>query len=222
MTIPTPRPSNDSSNGLSNGISNGISNSPLKTAARLERLVQAGYERGLVDVAYHRFDSPLGPLTAFATEQGLSRLWYDRLSEGEMLEEAVRCLSPRVLRSPKRFDEIQQQLEEYFVGQRQQFDLLIDLRLSTTFSAAVLSAAAMIPFGQVRTYTEVADSAGNARAVRATGSALGRNPLPIIIPCHRVVHQGGRISRYTGGPERKQWLLDLENGYRRVGAAHMD
>jgi len=167
---------------------------------------------GLLDVAYASVDSPLGPLVVAATPKGLVRVSYGE--EGQVLDDLAARLSPRVLESPARLDAARRELDEYFDGKRQAFDLPLDWSLTRGFSGRVLRATAGIGFGEISTYAEVASRAGSPRAVRAAGNALGSNPLPVVVPCHRVLRTGGALGGYTGGLERKQFLLGLE-GYHR-------
>lgn len=189
----------------------------LRKAARLpaawpgdtaERLAERAAREGLLDVAYARVDSPLGPLTVAATPRGLVRLAYP--DEEGVLEELALRLSPRVLEAPGRLDQVRRELEEYFEARRHRFEVPIDWELTVGFGRRVLRATARIPFGSVATYREVAAKAGNRRATRAAGNALGRNPVPIVVPCHRVVRTGGGLGGYTGGLDRKAALLRLE------------
>jgi methylated-DNA-[protein]-cysteine S-methyltransferase len=173
------------------------------------RLAERADEEGLVDVAYTRVDSPLGPLTAAATSRGLASLSYGAPAD-ELLERLASELSPRLLELPMRLDPVRRELDEYFEGQRERFDLPLDWSLTHGFARRVLEATAEIAYGQLQTYKDMATAAGSVRAVRATGNALGSNPLPIVVPCHRVVRTGGKLGGYTGGPERKEFLLRLE------------
>jgi methylated-DNA-[protein]-cysteine S-methyltransferase len=134
--------------------------------------------------------------------------------EGRVLDDLAARLSPRVLESPARLDAARRELDEYFDGKRQAFDLPLDWSLTRGFSGRVLRATARIGFGEISTYAEVASRAGSPRAVRAAGNALGSNPMPVVVPCHRVLRTGGALGGYTGGLERKQFLLGLE-GYHR-------
>jgi methylated-DNA-[protein]-cysteine S-methyltransferase len=173
-------------------------------------VAEAADRAGLVDVAYAEVDSPMGPLLVAATPRGLVRLAYpDRLTD-EVLEALALRISPRVLEAPERLDSIRRELDRYFEGRLQGFDSPIDWALTAGFTRRVLRATARIPFGQVRSYREVAGRAGNERASRAAGNALGANPIPIVVPCHRVVHSGGGLGGYTGGLHRKEFLLRLE------------
>jgi len=174
-------------------------------------IAPAAMAAGLVDVAYAVHDSPAGTLLLAATPRGLVRVAYLDASEQErVLEELARRVSPRVLLAPRRLDDDRRQLEEYFTGRRQVFELPIDWRLCDGFGRRVLAATARIPFGALSTYKQVASEAGSPRASRAAGNALGANPMPIVVPCHRVVHSGGGLGGYTGGLERKRLLLGVE------------
>ena len=174
-------------------------------------LVERAQSEGLLDVAYASVESPLGSLTVAATPAGLVRLAYlGGRSQDEILEELAVKLSPRVLEAPARLDPVRRQLDEYFDGRRSSFDMPIDWSLTRGFTRGVLQATARIPFGEVGTYASVAGEAGSPRAVRAAGNALGSNPMPVVVPCHRVLRSGGALGGYTGGIERKEFLLRLE------------
>ena len=174
-------------------------------------LIERAEREGLLDVAYTSVDSPLGELTVAATPAGLVRVAYLRgRSQDDVLEDLAAKLSPRVLEAPERLDEVRRELDEYFEGQRKAFDLPIDWSLTHGFTRRVLGATARIPYGEVGTYAAVAGAAGSPRAVRAAGNALGSNPMPIVVPCHRVVRTGGALGGYTGGIDRKEFLLRLE------------
>lgn len=163
------------------------------------------------DVAYTVADSPLGPLALAVTKRGLIRVAYlDHGSLDAVLEELAAKVSPRVLEAPRRLDEARRQLEDYFAGRRRVFDLPIDWALEHGFTERVLRATARIPMGEVASYGDVAARAGSPKAVRAAGNALGSNTKPIVVPCHRVVRTGGALGGYTGGVERKRFLLGLE------------
>src|ERR671922_177210 len=190
------------------------------TDGDLDRAVQgllARAEReGLVDIAYATVDSPFGELLVARTDRGVLRVGLP--IEGgrfrpheEVLEQLASEVSPRVLESPKRLDEERRELEQYFDGRRRKFDVPVDWALYPAgFRGRALRAVARIPYGKVKTYTEIAKAAGNPRAFRAAGTACGHNPIPLIVPCHRVVQSGGGIGNYGGGPEMKRALLDLE------------
>jgi methylated-DNA-[protein]-cysteine S-methyltransferase len=171
-----------------------------------ETFVDRAVDSGAVDVSYCSVDSPFGPMLAAATGSGLVMLSYG--TDEERLVELSTKVSPRILEAP--LDDVRRQLDEYFEGRRQAFDLRIDLRLTRGFALKVLRTTSRIPFGRVSTYKDVARKAGNVRASRAAGNALGSNPIPIVVPCHRVVRTGGGLGGYTGGLGRKQWLLELE------------
>jgi methylated-DNA-[protein]-cysteine S-methyltransferase len=165
------------------------------------------------DIAYAVVDTPVGQVLAAQTKRGLASLGYvDRHGGVERLvEELSADLSPRIIEAPARLDEVRRELDEYFAGHRNAFDLRIDLALvRTPFSKRLLQATARIPFGETRTYRDMATAAGNPLAVRAAGNALGHNPIPIIVPCHRVLRTGGSLGGYTGGLDRKIRLLATE------------
>jgi methylated-DNA-[protein]-cysteine S-methyltransferase len=165
---------------------------------------------GLLDVAYATYDAPVGELLLAATPRGLVTVAYDTQAAETTLELLAREISPRVLEQPDRLDEARRELDEYFAGRRREFDLDLDWRLSAGFRRRVLRATARIPFGATSTYSKVAAAAGSARAHRAAGTALGANPLPIVVPCHRVLRTGGALGGYGGGISRKRELLRLE------------
>ena len=166
---------------------------------------------GLLDVAYASLDSPLGPLVVAATPRGLVRLAYTgSRDEGEVIEDLAGKLSPRILEAPERLDDVRRELDEYFEGRRADFDVPIDWSLTRGFTGEVLRQTARIAYGKTSTYAEVAGRAGSPRAVRAAGNALGSNPIPVVVPCHRVLRTGGALGGYTGGVERKEFLLRLE------------
>ena len=180
------------------------------TAAASRRLASEAAGAGLVDVAFAATDSPLGTLLVATTRQGLVRLAYPNEARDSVLDGLAARVSPRLLEAPDRLDAIRRQLDDYFEGRRQAFDLPVDYALTKGFVRRVLRATARIPFGDVSTYRVIASRAGNVRAYRAAGNALGSNPIPIVVPCHRVVHTTGGLGGYTGGLERKEFLLKLE------------
>jgi methylated-DNA-[protein]-cysteine S-methyltransferase len=185
---------------------------PSATALNFHSLLaDRAAAEGLLDVAYAKVDSPLGPLVVAATPRGLVRLAYTESgSEDEVLEDLAGKVSPRILESPERLDEVRRELEEYFEGRRAGFDLPLDWSLTQGFPGKVLRETVRIGFGKTSTYAEVASGAGSPRAVRAAGNALGSNPIPVVVPCHRVLRTGGALGGYTGGVERKEFLLRLE------------
>jgi methylated-DNA-[protein]-cysteine S-methyltransferase len=177
--------------------------------ALAERLAARADKEGLLDVAYAAVDSPLGPLTAVSTPAGLVTLSYSPPTD-DLLGELSAKLSPRLLEAPARLDEARRELDEYFEGRRERFELPLDWSLVHGFARRVLEHTAGIGYGSLETYKDVAAGVGSERAVRATGNALGSNPIPIVVPCHRVVRTGGSLGGYTGGVERKEFLLRLE------------
>ncbi len=181
------------------------------TLARLRlRLGQVAETEGLLDVAYATVDSPVGRLLLAATPKGLVRVAYDIEDHDRVLETLSERLSPRVLRAPRRLDAVARELDEYFGGQRQAFDLPLDLSLSEGFRQLVQRHLPDIRYGQTRTYGQVAKLVGNPRAVRAVGTACATNPLPLVVPCHRVLRADGTPGGYVGGLEAKVTLLSLE------------
>ena len=178
--------------------------------AAAERFAARAAEEGLLDVAYALVDSPLGKLLAAQTRRGLVELAYEGEDPDPLLVELSSKLSPRVLEAPAKLDDVRRQLEEYFEGRRTDFEVPIDWSLSRGFTQRILQATAEVPFGQLATYRDVATKAGNERAVRAAGNALGSNHIPIVVPCHRIIRTGGALGGYTGGLERKEYLLKLE------------
>jgi methylated-DNA-[protein]-cysteine S-methyltransferase len=189
----------------------------MKTA--LERLTERADSEGLLDVAYATVDSPFGPLLLASTPRGLVRVNLPTYDPEETLEELAARISPRVLEAPTRLDDARRELDLYFEGKLTEFDLPIDWQLTDGFRKKVQRAIARIPYGQTRTYTDMARSAGNERAVRAAGTACGSNPIPIVVPCHRVLRTGGGLGGYGGGLPMKEALLDLEG---RRGASRPD
>ena len=174
-------------------------------------LAERAADEGLLDVAYASVESPLGPLVVAATPKGLVRISYSEFrGQDEVLEELARRVSPRVLEAPAKLDPVRRELDEYFEGRRQKFETPIDWSYLAGFTREVLRATAAIEYGDVATYAGVAEAAGSPRAVRAAGNALGANPMPVIVPCHRVLRTGGMLGGYTGGIERKEFLLRLE------------
>ena len=178
----------------------------------VRRATARAFDEGEVDVAYAEVDTPLGTLVAAGTDRGLLRLAYEDFNGGldEVLDHLAHRVSPRILEAPARLDAIRRELDEYFEGRRQDFDVPIDWSLTTGFTQRVLQATARIPFGSVGSYKSVAAEAGSPRATRAAGNALGSNPIPIVVPCHRVLRSGGKLGGYTGGLEKKEHLLRLE------------
>jgi methylated-DNA-[protein]-cysteine S-methyltransferase len=166
---------------------------------------------GLVDVAYATTDSPVGPLLLAATEAGVVRVSFAREGFDDVLTGLAQLISPRVLEAPARLDAARRQLDEYFAGRRTAFEVPLDHRLSRGFRARALEAIAAIPFGRTGTYSSIAAAAGSPRAVRAAGTACATNPIPLLVPCHRVVRSDGSMGRYGGGVEAKRLLLEHEH-----------
>jgi methylated-DNA-[protein]-cysteine S-methyltransferase len=164
------------------------------------------------DVRFAVVESPIGTLVGASTPRGLACLAYADHHGGVdgVLDELAAKLSPRILEGRAQLDPVRRELDEYFAGVRRDFDLPIDWALASPFARRVLRATAAIPFGQVSTYGAIAAKAGNAKASRAAGRALGANPIPIVVPCHRVIGAGGRLTGYTGGLYRKEALLRIE------------
>lgn len=179
-----------------------------ESARASTRLTTEADRESLVDVAYAMIDSPFGPLTTATTPRGLVRLAYP--GEEGVLQELSTRISPRVLEIPARLDRIRRQLDEYFEGHLRHFRLDVDWALVGPFGRKILAVTAQIPYGNVSSYGEVAARTGNPKASRAAGNALGSNPIPIVVPCHRVVRSGGGLGGYTGGLDRKEFLLRLE------------
>lgn len=177
---------------------------------KLPDIAERAAAAGLLDIAYATHDSPVGRLLLAASDAGLIRLAYLDSSEDELLEDLARRVSPRILAAPRRLDRPRRELEEYFCGGRMRFETPLDWRLTRGFARSVLEVTCRIPFGSVSSYKAVAAQAGSPRASRAAGNALGANPIPIIVPCHRVLHATGGLGGYTGGLDRKRALLALE------------
>jgi methylated-DNA-[protein]-cysteine S-methyltransferase len=181
------------------------------TLSRLrDRLGLAAEAEGLLDVAYTTIDSPVGTLLLAATPHGLLRVAYDVEDHDRVLDNLSQRISPRVLRAPRRLDAAARELDEYFGGRRRGFDLPLDLSLSAGFRQLVQRHLPEIGYGQTRTYGQVAELVGNPRAVRAVGTACATNPLPVVVPCHRVLRADGAVGRYIGGSAAKRALLLLE------------
>ncbi|MEY8654114.1 methylated-DNA--[protein]-cysteine S-methyltransferase [Brachybacterium paraconglomeratum] len=174
------------------------------------RLVQQADDAGLVEVAYRTLDTPLGPLLLAATAQGLVRVAFEREGFDAVLAALASRVSPRVLEAPRRLDEAAVELEEYFTGTRRRFDLPLDRALSTGFREKVQRVLPRIDYGSTRSYKEIAELVGSPRAVRAVGTACATNPLPIVVPCHRVLRTDGALGGYVGGLDAKTALLTLE------------
>lgn len=182
-----------------------------ETIRRLRaRLVQDADSAGILDVGYRSIDTPVGPLLLAATGQGLVRVAYAVEDHDRVLDQLATKVSPRVLSAPARLDTVAREIDEYFAGRRTSFDLPLDLRLSTGFRREVLAKLPTIGYGSTASYAALAAAAGRPRAVRAAASACATNPLPVIVPCHRVIRSDGTFGRYVGGETAKRTLLTLE------------
>ena len=177
-----------------------------------DQLVASAEAEQLLDVAYRTVDSPVGTLLLAATDHGLVRVAYEREGHDQVLAGLADRISPRILRAPHRLDQIARQLAEYFDCKRRDFVLPLDFRLAHGFRRTVLGHLVLINFGQTETYAEVAAATGRARAVRAVGTACATNPMPVVVPCHRVLRSDGKLGGYIGGLEAKAALLSLESG----------
>lgn len=174
------------------------------------RLVRDAEREGLLDVAYRTVDTPVGRLLLAATEKGLVRVAYEQAGHEAALAQLAERVSPRILAAPGRLDDTARQLDEYFAGRRRTFDVPLDLRLAGGFRRAVLDHLPAISYGRTESYAEVAAAAGSPRAVRAVGTACALNPVPVVVPCHRVIKSDGSYGQYAGGAEAKRALLTLE------------
>jgi methylated-DNA-[protein]-cysteine S-methyltransferase len=190
---------------------------PEAAEAALQRALERAGDEGLVEVAYATTDTPIGPLLLAATDAGLVRVGFAREDDDAILRELATRVGPRVLRSPNRLDAIRRELDEYFEGRRDHFDLRLDWRLSTGFRRTVLEhLCAQVGYGRTVSYLELATLVGNPKASRAVGTAMATNPIPIVVPCHRVLRTGGQLGGYGGGLDTKVKLLALESGEARL------
>jgi methylated-DNA-[protein]-cysteine S-methyltransferase len=176
-----------------------------------DRLAAKAQTEGILDIAYRTIDSPVGTLLLAATDLGLVRVAYAREDHDAVLQSLADRISPRILNAPERLDTTARELEEYFSGRRHAFDVPLDWRLSSGFRGTVLRRLPDIAYGHTATYTDVAQLAGSPKAVRAVGTACATNPLPVVVPCHRVVRSNGSLGDYLGGVEAKRVLLTLES-----------
>ncbi len=199
---------------LEKALRDGVAGGDLGRATR--GLLARAEREGLVDVAYTEVDSPFGKMLVAGTDRGLIRVAFPHRKGTAtrdweaLLEEIATVVSPRILEAPERLDDVRRQLDEYFEGERHDFELPLDWRLTHGFHGKAIKQIARIPYGKTLTYGELAAKAGNPRAFRAAGTACGANPLPPIVPCHRVLPAGGGVGNYGGGPEMKTALLKLE------------
>ena len=174
------------------------------------RLEDAADRDAILDVAYHTIDTPVGSLLLAATREGLVRVAFDSQDHDVVLQQLAATLGSRILRAPRRLDPVAREIDEYFARRRTSFDVPLDFALSTGFRRSVLEHLPQIAYGRTESYADVARTVGNPRAVRAVGSACATNPMPVVIPCHRVLRADGTLGGYVGGPEAKAALLDLE------------
>ena len=181
-----------------------------EAVAAAKRVSERAAADGLADISYAPVDSPFGTLHAATTKRGLVRVAFPEESVESVLERLARGISPRIVEAPASLDAVRRELDEYFSGRRQAFEIPLDWSLIGPFGRRVLGATAEIPYGGHLSYAEVAAEAGSPRGSRAAGNALGSNPIPIIIPCHRVLRSGGALGGYGGGLDRKRYLLELE------------
>ncbi len=190
-----------------------ITRDEVQSVTRLHDQLVAAAEAGrLLDVAYRTVDSPVGTLLLAATEQGLVRVAYEIENHDQVLRVLSERVSPRILRAPRRLDQVARQLAEYFAGERRDFVLPLDFRLAHGFRREVLARLLMIGYGRTESYSKVAAATGHPRAVRAVGTACATNPMPVIVPCHRVLRSDGTLGGYIGGLQTKAALLSLEAG----------
>jgi methylated-DNA-[protein]-cysteine S-methyltransferase len=181
-----------------------------EAVAAARRVSERAAAEGLADISYAPVDSPFGTLHAATTKRGLVRIAFPEESVESVLEALAQSLSPRIVQAPASLDLLKRELEEYFAGRRHEFGIPLDWSLTGPFGRRILEMTAAIPYGGHLSYAEVAAEAGSPRGARAAGNALGSNPIPIVIPCHRVLRSGGVLGGYGGGPDRKRWLLELE------------
>ena len=184
-------------------------------SADLEAALRRAEGESLLDVAYTTIDSPIGPLLLAATPAGLVRLAFEREDDDSVLTDLAAHVSPRVVERPARLDTVRRELDEYFEGRRDRFEVPLDWQLSRGFRRTVLERLyAEVPFGHTVSYLELATSVGNPKASRAVGTAMATNPIPVVVPCHRVLRTGGHLGGYGGGLDAKVRLLALESGER--------
>jgi methylated-DNA-[protein]-cysteine S-methyltransferase len=179
-------------------------------ASAARRLSERVAHEGLADIGYAPADSPFGSLLLAATKRGLARVAFPEEDADAVLERLATRISPRIVEASAPLEAMRRELDEYFDGRRRRFELALDWTLVGPFARRVLGAASEIPYGDVLSYAQVAAQAGSPRGSRAAGNALGANPIPIVVPCHRVLRSGGALGGYAGGLERKRFLLDLE------------
>jgi methylated-DNA-[protein]-cysteine S-methyltransferase len=202
---------------MSNTIDAGLERSlrrPLaddhEAACAVTSAARRAADDGLADVVYTTTESPIGPLLVASTRRGLIRVAFETERSDDVLNDLVVKISPRVLEAPQQLDEVRRELDEYFEGDRRRFDVRLDWRLSHGFRNEVLRKLVRVPYGETASYAEMAARAGRPRAYRAAGSACATNPMPLVVPCHRVLASGGGLGGYGGGLDVKKYLLRLE------------
>jgi len=196
---------------MTSSLDDALRGAPTDPAADLAVALARADAEGLVDVAYSSTDSPIGPLLVAVTPAGLVRLAFEREDDDGVLQELADRIGPRVLERPAGLDEVRRELDEYFEGRRDHFELPLDWRLSSGFRRTVLETLhAAVDYGHTVSYLELATMVGNPKASRAVGTAMATNPIPIVVPCHRVLRTGGRLGGYGGGLPAKAALLELE------------
>lgn len=200
----------NSTNDLTRDLARAYDTPPEHLQALRARLAGTAADEGILDVAYRTVDSPVGSLLLAATAAGLLRVAFANENHELVLQSLADKVSPRILNAPARLDVVARELEEYFTGARRDFDLPLDWRLSAGFRSVVLHHLPEIGYGHTASYAAVAQLAGNPKAVRAVGTACATNPLPVVVPCHRVVRSDGELGRYRGGADAKRTLLTLE------------
>jgi len=206
----TERFSEDALERALRNVPTGDGDGAAAAALAARRLADRIAADGLAEVTYAPVDSPFGPLLALRTRRGLLRLAFPEESADSVLERVAERVSPRIVEAAEPLEDLRRELDEYFSGRRHDFELPLDWSLIGPFGQRVLRVTRAIPFGGVLSYAEVAAEAGSPRGSRAAGNALGSNPIPIVIPCHRVLRSGGALGGYGGGLDRKRWLLELE------------
>jgi methylated-DNA-[protein]-cysteine S-methyltransferase len=195
---------------LTHELTRAFSDVPDSMRRLRDRLAVAAEQGGVLDVAYRTVDSPVGSLLLAATNAGLVRVAYASEDHDVVLQTLADRISPRILSAPRRLDAAARELYEYFAGQRHAFDLPLDWQLTAGFRRQVLGRLPEIGYGRTASYAAIAQLAGNPKAIRAAATACATNPLPVVVPCHRVIYSDGRVGQYLGGPEAKRTLLALE------------
>lgn len=181
-----------------------------------QELARRAASEGQVDVSVATMESPIGELTVAVTRRGLVTVAFEGEDRDVLFERLARELSPRVMEATSPTDEVRRELEQYFAGNRRRFEVPVDRSLIGPFAQKVLRATSRVGFGELATYGEIAARIDRPNAARAVGSALGSNPIPVVIPCHRIVGAGGKLTGYAGGLDRKETLLRLEGSLLEI------